>query len=238
MEHRIHFISYGNKKYNKAKERIKKEALETGWFDSVKIYEPKDLTIVFREKYKEILGMSRGGGYWIWKLDIIKQELSKMNDGDILVYCDAGCIVNKSGEKRFREYVDMLGKSDKGIISFQMNTPEKKWTTKEIFNYFGLKVESEIGKSGQIIGGILVMEKNDKVIGMYNEYEKVLEHDMFLVTDKYNKGEQTTIFRENRHDQSVFSIIRKLYGSIVLCDETDKKNINRDNMPFIAQRKR
>lgn len=238
MKQRIHFISYGNKRYNKAKERIKKEALATEWFDNVKIYEPKDLTVEFKEKYKEVLGMDRGGGYWIWKLDIIKQELSLINDGDILVYCDAGCVINKCGEKRFIEYIDMLNKSDKGIISFQMNTPEKKWTTKKIFDYFDLEVEGKIGKSGQIIGGILVMKKCNKIIKMYDEYERVLDYNMFLVTDRYNGEKQTAIFRENRHDQSIFSIIRKIYGSIVLKDETDKKNINIDDMPFIAQRKR
>ena len=238
MEHRIHFISYGNKRYNKAKERIKKEALDTGWFDSVKIYEQKDLTIEFSEKYKEVLGMSRGGGYWIWKLDIIKQELSKINDGDILVYCDAGCVVNKNGEKRFREYVAMLGKSDKGIISFQMNTPEKKWTIKEIFNYFDLEVESKIGKSGQINATVIILKKCKHIGILLDKYEKLLDYNMFLVTDKYNNEKQDPIFRDNRHDQSIFSIIRKIYGSIMLEDETAKKYKNIEKSPFIAMRKR
>jgi hypothetical protein len=238
MQQKIHFISYGNKRYNRAKERIKKEALETGWFNSVKIYEPKDLTVEFNEKYKDVLEMDRGGGYWIWKLDIIKQELSGMNDGDILVYCDAGCVVNKCGEKRFRKYVDILNGSNNGIISFQMNTPEKKWTTKEIFDYFDLKVDSKIGKSGQINATVLVMKKCDYLKQLLDKYGKVLDDDMWLFTDKYNGEKQCGIFRDNRHDQSVFSMIRKIYGSIVLRDETGKNENNIKLSPFVAMRKR
>ena len=45
--------------------------------------------------------MKRGGGYWIWKLDIIKQAFSKIKENDIIVYLDSGCTLNKSGKKRF-----------------------------------------------------------------------------------------------------------------------------------------
>lgn len=40
-----------------------------------------------------------------------------------------------------------------------------------------------------------------------------------LFTDYYNNNQQS-YFKDNRHDQSVFSIIRKKYNSIILNDET------------------
>ena len=36
-----------------------------------------------------------------------------------------------------------------------------------------------------------------------------------MYTDHYNMA-QYPYFRENRHDQSIFSLIRKLYGSVVI----------------------
>ena len=32
--------------------------------------------------------MKRGGGYWIWKFDIILNKLKQINNGDFLVYID------------------------------------------------------------------------------------------------------------------------------------------------------
>jgi hypothetical protein len=235
MTQKIHFISYGDNKYDKAKQRIKQEAIDSAWFDTIKIYEFNDLTNQFKEKYEEILKMNRGGGYWIWKYDIIKQSLDNINDNDILVYCDAGCVINKDDNGRFKEYIEMLNKSNYGIISFQMHHIEKKWTTKEIFNYFNITIESNYGNSGQYVGGILIMKKCKHIYDILDIYKKVLENNMYLFTDKYNKEKQINVFKENRHDQSIFSIIRKIYGSIILNDETDKKNIK---SPFIAMRKK
>jgi len=238
MNQKIHFISYGDQKYNNAKIRIKNQAIETNWFDNIKIYEPNDLTLEFKEQYKDVLEMSRGGGYWIWKFDIIIQELNKMNDNDILIYCDAGCVINKNGEKRFKEYIDMLNNNEMGIISFQINTPEKKWTIKEIFNYFKIDINSDIGKSGQLLGGIVLIRKTKHINIILDKYKNVLEYDRYLFTDKYNNEPQDLIFKENRHDQSIFSIIRKIYGCVIISDETNKNNKNILLMPFIAQRQR
>ena len=64
-------------------------------------------------------------------------------------------------------------------------------------------------------------------------YSQVLVDNRMLFTDKYN-NKQEEYFKDNRHDQSIFSIIRKLYGSIVISDETYKNQ--RYKVPFIATR--
>ena len=33
----------------------------------------------------------KGHGYYIWKPYLIQKTMNKMNDGDILLYSDAGC---------------------------------------------------------------------------------------------------------------------------------------------------
>ena len=49
---------------------------------------------------------------------------------------------------------------------------------------------------------------------------EILKKDRYLFTDKYNNN-QETYFRDNRHDQSISSLYRKLNGSIVIpTDET------------------
>ena len=72
--------------------------------------------------------------------------------------------------------------------------------------------------------------------------EKILEDNLLLITDYYNKNNQNKEFINNRHDQSVFSIIRKIHGSIVISDETYfKERFNSkiaQKFPFWATRKK
>jgi len=47
-------------------------------------YSEKDIDADFFERNKEILSSPRGGGYWLWKPQLVKQCFSKMNENDIL----------------------------------------------------------------------------------------------------------------------------------------------------------
>jgi hypothetical protein len=234
----IHFITYGDDNFTNSKKRIYSEALNCGWFDTITIYGPQDLDSDFKEQFKDILKFERGGGYWIWKGYIIKKKLSEINDGDILVYADCGCTVNKNGKKRFYEYIEMLNKSNVGIISFKMSHPEKYYTTKEIFEYFNVSPESDIANSGQIVGGIRIMKKVPKLVNMIDTELQTYKEKPLLVTDYYN-SEQEEYFKDNRHEQSIFSVIRKLNNPILLHDETYGKNFKNIKMlryPFLATR--
>ena len=237
LNNKIYMITYGNFKYENAKNRIAREATESNLFDSIEVLGPDNLTDNFKKKFKKILKMERGGGYWIWKYDIILSKLNKMNDGDFLVYVDAGCTINKNGKKRFEEYINLLKESKKGIISFQLVFPELCWTTKEIFSYFNIPYNSHIAQSGQYVGGILIMQNIPITIKIFNICLETLLKDPYLITDEYNDN-QEYFFRDNRHDQSISSIVRKLIGSYVIPDETYQINGEYDyNCPFLATRK-
>lgn len=220
MNQKKHLITYGDDKYKNSMSKLISEALNTEWFDTIESYNPNKLSKDFRERYKNILSFPKGGGYWIWKFDVIRQRLNQIADEDILIYLDAGCSVNNFGEQRFFEYVNMLNTHDEDIISFQMNHIEYKYTTKEIFNYFNIDFDNKIQKTGQIVGGILIMKKSDKLLQMFNKCFELLEYNSELITDIYNKDAQHPEFKDNRHDQSILSICRKIYGSIILLEET------------------
>lgn len=221
---KVHFITYANEVFELAKERLLKEAREFGEFATIKGYGPADLPQIFREKYKEILNQSRGGGYWIWRPLIIYDTLKNMNENDYLIYLDAGCKLNIHGKTRFHQYIDLLNKSDYGILSFQMsgNTGpgtleiEKKWTIKEIFEHFNVDINSDIANSGQYWGGGLVMKKNEHLYNFMKVFLSTILTKPLLCTDVYNNNNQISEFRENRHEQSITSILRKQMGSVVI----------------------
>lgn len=223
MSQKKYFVSYANGVYKKALERITKEAKQSGFFDVVQGFTPNTLDKKFRQKYKNILNMRKGGGYWIWKIDIIRRTLAKMKENDILVYLDAGCKINKNGKKRFLEYVDMLNKHKTyGTIGMQLERkhPERKFTNEKMFEYFGIKPNNPIRNAPQTAGGILIMKKNAHSMKCINAWVRLINTDPHLITNKYNKYKQTRHFKDHRHDQSAIGLIFKKHGCILMKDET------------------
>ena len=70
------------------------------------------------------------------------------------------------------------------------------------------------------------------------QYKNLLNIDPELITDKYNDSEQVSEFIENRHDQSLFSLLSKVIGSEVIPNETEfRKNKSKQyNYPFLSVR--
>jgi len=220
----VHFITYGDDKFAKAKNRITNEAKSFGEFSTITAYSPENLSMDFKVQFSDILTQKRGGGYWIWKIDIIRQSLLKINTNDFLVYMDAGCTVNLHGKNKYAEYMQLFEHTDHGILSFQMDMyPERNWTTKKIFDYFDVDLESNIATTGQYCAGIIIFKKNNHSKLFIDEFTKCINFDSQLITDKYNDKIANRFLKENRHDQSIMSLIRKKIGSIVIPDETQLK---------------
>ena len=183
--------------------------------------------------------MQKGAGYWIWKPYIVNKRLSEIRDGDTLVYLDAGCSIRSKGEKRFGEYLDMLGDSECGVMAFQLPYLEKEWTVKEIFQHFDLEPDGELANTGQIMGGCCIIRKTGQAVEIVEQWYNTLAANPLLFTDHYSDN-QAPYFRENRHDQSVFSIIRKMHNTVLLPNEIDLRgqpdSKNAQSYPFSATR--
>ena len=246
---KIHFITYGNDVFEEAKTRLLNEANMFGVFSNIKGYGPDNLPEEFKNKYKEILNMPRGGGYWIWRPIIINQALEKIEENDFLVYLDAGCMLNNQGKRRFYEYIRLLNNSKYGILSFQMtgnNSPgslsvEREWTTKEIFDLFGISLYSPVATSGQYLGGVLVMKKNKHLMDYMKVYTDIILNNAELCTDKFNTNQSCKDFKDNRHEQSITSVLRKMGSVVIEKDESWMVPFGKDqslDYPFWATRRR
>ena len=101
--------------------RLKKQAIDMKCYDEINIISINDLDSYGQEYIKNILkkGKKRGYGYWFWKPYIIKHYLDLMNDNDVLHYCDIGCHLRTTENKRFKEYINILESNSKGILAFQ-----------------------------------------------------------------------------------------------------------------------
>lgn len=241
IKNKIHFCTYSSgKKYSISSKHIIKMAKKSGLFENTKIYKIKDLDSQFKEKFSNILSQPKGGGYWLWKHHIIEKELSILNDNDYLVYSDAGSSFNYHAVERFKEYIDMLNSSNFGTFRIEglKNQKEKFYTKKEIFNYFDINTSSEIANTPQYMGGHLIFKKNEHTLEFINIFKATINENIKLITDFKNKEIQIKEFLDNRHDQSIMSMISKKIGTISIQNETyfEKNSTNQYKYPFLSVR--
>jgi hypothetical protein len=233
----IYFLTYGDNKYDKSKKRITEEATNFKLFDHIIIKSPEDLPKNLPNEINNILKLSRGGGYWIWKPIIIKEIIDKMDDNDVLIYVDAGCHLNTNGIERLKEYINIISDKElnKPFIRFELPVAEKVYTNSTIFKSFGVLNNSDIVDTNQLVGGIQIIRKCDisnKIIKLW--YNTAIEKPL-LFTDHYNNIDKLPDFYDNRHDQSIFSVISKIFKKYmnILADETFPYN---DKYPIFAGR--
>lgn len=200
----------------------------------IKVYTPEDLSNDFKTAVGDVLNEVRGGGYMTWKPYIIADMLSKLNDNDILLYADAGCTLNPAGIPRLKEYGELISpKSNKGVLAMRLvdgtlygpgGFLEKKWTATPVFEYFKESIDGPTANSNQILSGFVMCRKcpeSAEVIGKWLEVAKT-RPDLF--TDRYNEVSKKSNkdYTENRHDQSILSMIVKSeqYGkNCIIIDE-------------------
>ena len=240
-----HFFTYGNEKYRYSKNRIEKEANDSGFFDKISIFGREDINKEFFDKTLPHIGYDRGGGYWLWKAYFLKNVMDSLSEGDYCVYADAGCTINSRGKSRLEEYFKMIDST--GVLSFQLTHIEKKYTTEKIFQHFNVHKNSTIRETGQLIATILVFKKNSNSMKIVNEFYETALNAPEIFSDVYNFGDTNcdndNSFIDNRHDQSVLSVIRKLNHTTEIPDETYSSTIqgwnylsNFDKIPILATR--
>jgi len=243
------FITYGgpSENYHSAVKRICNEASGFDVFDEIIGYTEKDLMAdaSFWLTHHQFIesNANRGYGCWIWKPYLTKQTLDKMNENDILVYADAGCFMNKDGKSRLFEYFDMLNTSvEIGNVSFQMVHLDELYTKMDILDWYGVNDDLSIIKTGQLVGGIFVLRKCRHTMELIDKwYGGCCQYH--LVDDSCGTLPNLPTFHATRNDQSIFSVLRKKYGTISLSDETmmwflSSSNVTGKGYPIWAIRKR
>ena len=240
MTSNTYFASFGgpSTEYHDALKRVCGEAGRIGLFTKIfgytDVYLKNDAE--FWDAHGQFVDSNKTGyGYWLWKSYLVKKTLQSMNEGDVLIYADAGCTINISGKSRLIEYIDMCKKHDSGIVSFQMSFIEHNWTKNDIFQH--LNASNEDVLSGQFLATTFLIRKCKNVVKLVDKwYETCCVYS--LLDDTPSTTPNYPMFVANRHDQSIWSILRKQHGSVILSDETSQENFktNGTNFPLLATR--
>lgn len=219
---RLILLTFGSDVYYDSIARLMKTAANITHFDLVIGYTDKDLIDdhAFWNKHNEfIMQSSRGYGYWIWKSYINMKILNKINTNDIVLYMDAGCALNINNDSinRLLEYIAIVKNSKSGLLSFELNNDctERKYTKMDLIDY--MKCYKYLD-TPQLLCTTFMYKKTSFVEKLFDEWYNIscnynlINDESFLPND--------INFIDHRHDQSIFSLLRKKYITEVISDET------------------
>lgn len=164
------------------------------------------------------LNERRGGGYWLWKPDIIWQALTKIPVNEYLVYCDAGSELNPSQKNRLYDYFELL--EEKEILGLAIpHTPVLPWMNDALISHLMIEGHSLL-QENQIEGNLIILRKSDNH-PIIERWLKISREHPELFTDTLSEETSRKSFIEHRHDQSVLHcLMHMMPGSVIVENET------------------
>ena len=238
-----YFLTFGDSvRYGGALQRCEKQAKEFGIFSDVYSVDENDLMKNFSsfwESHKDfMLGNRRGFGYWIWKSYLISELLENIPEDSIIFYMDSGCQLNPKGMNRFKEYCDYT--MEYGGLVFNLNLPEVQWTKSDTYHRVFGKLSDDVTEM-QHVGGINFFKNTPKTLKFVKEWQQICCEDNYhYIDDSPSTKQNHDMFKEHRHDQSVFSLLIKKYGNFCVVDDetywSPNWNIDGKDYPIWAVR--
>ncbi len=203
-------ISFATPNFQDSAEKLKKSASE--YFQDIHIHAQQDLkTTEFYNQNRTTLDQNRGAGYWLWKPYYILKALLQSNEGDFIVYADAGVEFVANPAPLFNLCI-----KENGILLFaaaydDLMSPgpclNKLWTKRDCFVRMGMDTR-EAHDGQHVEANFLVLQVNDKSIAFVQEYLKFCEDPLILTDIPSTCPEpELTEFIGHLHDQSVLSIL-------------------------------
>lgn len=201
-------------------ERVNKKLLDNNYnlFDEIKLLNEYDLDEYISNIINSLIEKhgNKGYGFWIWKSYLIMNELNKLNDNDILVHLDMHCIDNNLKNK-FDDIIDKLNYQPViiGTAGFNDYMYTSTKLRNQIETYLNYKFTEEQLNYTQYEGGLIFIRNCEESRKFVKQWFDIMISNLEYITDIYNTDNDNHYsFVENRHDQSVVSLLYKFYNYI------------------------
>jgi len=204
-------VSYATPEYENSLSVLSVTAKHFG-IDEVFAFRRNDLVNTdFYKQNRKLLDVPRGGGFWLWKPYYIHEVLQQINDGDILVYSDAGIFIlddlsplykiclRNGGILLFHAHYDDIGTPGKNVNS--------RWTKRDAFVLMRCD-SAEYHNARQVDGSFQVYLKNERSLQFAREYLDYCCNPAILANGANICGlGNLPDFIQHREDQSVLSLL-------------------------------
>jgi hypothetical protein len=193
------------------------------------VFNKNDMDDDFILNNKNILELDRGGGYWLWKPYIINETLKKINENDIVFYLDSKYYFMEDFTELYLNYME---NNDLLVWKNKPNNPiwhMKNWCKMDVILKYDMFKKIFDENAEECWGGALVIKKNENTIKYMKEWLDMccIYED---ITDAPSKVENSGLFCEHRHDQTLLSII--LYKYNIPMQFFEKKYLQNVRTPY------
>lgn len=215
-----YLVTYANQKYRYNQILNKKSAKKLNFFDKIFIFNPRKIEKVFLKKNQKTILQERGGGYWLWKPYIILKTLERAKEGDIIFYCDSGCVFLDS----VVPLCQLLDKYSQDIIPFEVKFSEKQYTKKDAFLLMNCD-RLQFTETRQRIATFILIKNSDFSQKFVREWLDYAQDPRILTNLKNTQGQENYPgFIGHRHDQSIYSLLTKKYDLVGFRDPSQWGN--------------
>jgi hypothetical protein len=210
----LHLTYFGDNNFSIGKSRIRNQAESFGVFKSIFEYGEKDLeNNSFWENHAKSMMTQRSGmqrryyGYYACKPYFILEALNQIPENDVLLYVDSGCELNKNGLEKLQQYYQEC--LDTEGVFFTLDLPEIQWTKMDTYRHI-IGDDDAYLMTRQIISGIFLLKNTPMIKELVQKWIDIcVEDGGRYLDDSPSKLINNNIFRENRHDQSIWSLLLK-----------------------------
>lgn len=205
----IHLVTYSDSNMTKSREVCVESAKANG-VDQVHSYDPSFISHEFLKSNKEIFAYKRGGGYWLWKSYLINKVIENLQDGDILIYSDAGI-------KWIANVNNIIERMDQDIFLFSNGHQHVHWckmdviTTINYKEFNGAKDPGYYTTHQQCQASVIFIKVNQNTRNFVKEWLLWCQMPGFI-DDSPSKLPNHPEFAEHRHDQAILTCIAIKYG--------------------------
>lgn len=172
------------------------------------IRRPADLPSDFRLAHRSILDEPRGAGYWMWKPWVIVDQLQRLDEGDLLLWVDAGAHFVGPVER----IAAVVERHDLDVWLMGQGYRESQYTKRDAFVLLGMD-DDHTASTPQRFASCIGVRCTAAGRALAAEYLAACT-DRRLVSDDPNTCglPNHPDFVDHRHDQSILSLLTKRHG--------------------------
>ena len=185
--------------------------------DEVFAYSPADIANTeFGRKNAALLSAPRGAGFWAWKSYLLLERLHTLAEDDVLIYCDAG--IEIIGD--LTPLIEISRSQGQPVVVSDFMRLNREWTKRDCFLTMGVD-EPRFYDAPQVVGGFNLHRRTPETLQILEEWMKYAVDD-HCNTDAPSRMGQPELegFKENRHDQSILSLLVAKYEVPIYRDPT------------------
>jgi hypothetical protein len=204
----IRLVTFSDDKMTESAKVCEESALDNG-VDIVWRQNPDTIDSGFRQFNSGILDQSRGCGYWLWKPYHVYKAILQCQEGDILIYSDAGV-------KWISNVNEIISRMDQDIFLFSNGHQHVHWCKMDVcraINHYAFNKERRIDfytPFQQCQASVIFIKVNHNTRNFVKEWLLWCQMPGFI-DDGPSKLPNHPEFAEHRHDQAILTCLAIKY---------------------------